>query len=1037
MAIEILRDSGCTGRIAGRLLAGASVLALGLGSVPAFAQDTTQPPIKEKSAQAQKPQQQQGDLGEQVPPASGAPAAQSTVTPQGQAIVVTGIRASLRSARNIKKNSEQIVDSITAQDIGALPDRSVSEALQRIPGVTLQRTNENRDPARLSAEGGAVFIRGLSWVRSEIDGRDAFSARNGRALNFEDISADLLAGIDVYKNPSADLIEGGIAGTVNLRTRKPFDQSGQLIAISTDYNYADLRKKGFWSGNVLYSNRWGFGDGGEFGLLLSASINNIGNRTDSIQTGAWATRTFDPTPDSVPGDETTGVTPTSFGVRRVDWTQKRTTFAGTMQIQPVPEFTFTLQGLYSRATPHDQELLIGDYETTIPPLAGLTYDSSMQEPGISSSGLLVAGQIPGRELDQDTRVSHDKYTTEDFSGNILWTPGDHWTVSADLQRVYSKANIVDFTAYTELAPLGTAVFNLAGNSPTLTYTFPTGGNDDASQTWWAAAMDHFERDNGGEWASRADVEYKWLDNPFLKSFKVGARYTDEESLYRTTTYNWGLLSNEYWCNCGAIPINSKPQFSGAAILYSFPDFFRGNGGTEPALWFPAPSMVGAGPQNAFNNVLQYARSQTWSWNPLPADAFATETPVSGGGFNDQTQKTYAGYGLLRFGMDDGPLGHFDGNIGLRVVETENDATGTPLQAPSPLAGNVSVANCEAAATTEGFNPTQACASLQAALNFLSAPINANAVNPKNHYTDWLPSLNLRFFLQPNLYLRLAASRAIYRPQFYQLSSFAQLAINLDANGFPINYGTASQEPVFTGTGASPDLHSQKADQFDATLEYYFGNLGQLSADVFYKRISGYIVALPTTETFTNADGVSQDFVLTRYVNSDKGTVKGAEFAYQQFYDFLPRPLDGLGLEANLTYVSSTGGANSPQGIFDTNQVSNAFANLPLEGMSKWAYNVALMYEKYGFDARLAYNWRSHYLLTTSAANINEPVWAESYGQLDGSIFYNITKQFKIGVQATNLLNSKTFLDVGYANFHPRYSWTVSDRRFAVVARAQF
>ena len=112
--------------------------------------------------------------------------------------------------------------------------------------MTLQRTNAARDPARLSAEGGAIFIRGLSWVRSEVNGRDVFSANNGRALSFEDVPADLLAGVDVYKNPSANLIEGGIGGLVNLRTRKPFDQTGQLIAGSIDYNYADLREKGFW-----------------------------------------------------------------------------------------------------------------------------------------------------------------------------------------------------------------------------------------------------------------------------------------------------------------------------------------------------------------------------------------------------------------------------------------------------------------------------------------------------------------------------------------------------------------------------------------------------------------------------------------------------------------------------------------------------------------------------------------------------------------------------------------------------------------------
>src|SRR6185369_12996923 len=101
-------------------------------------------------------------------------------------VVVTGIRRSLESAQAIKQTSEQIVDSVTAQDIGALPDRSVSEALQRIPGITLQRTNNNRDPARLASEGGGVFIRGLYWVRSELNGRDIFSANDGRDVSFED-----------------------------------------------------------------------------------------------------------------------------------------------------------------------------------------------------------------------------------------------------------------------------------------------------------------------------------------------------------------------------------------------------------------------------------------------------------------------------------------------------------------------------------------------------------------------------------------------------------------------------------------------------------------------------------------------------------------------------------------------------------------------------------------------------------------------------------------------------------------------------------
>jgi TonB-dependent receptor len=1024
-----------------RLLAGVSVFALALSAAePALAQPTAQ-----VAANAQP-------VGES--PTAPEQTAPETTTGKN-AIIVTGIRASLRSARDRKKSAEQMVDSITAQDIGALPDRSVSEALQRVPGVTLQRTNEARDPARLSAEGGGVFIRGLSWIRSEFNGRDVFSARNGRGLNFEDVSADLLAGVDVYKNPSADLVEGGIGGTVDLRTRKPFDQSGQLIAASADYNYADFRKKGFWSGNALYSNRWGFGHGAQFGLLLAGSINNIGNRSDSIQTGLWAQRTFDPTPaDPNSGDEVTGITPSSFGIRRIDWQQKRITFDGSAQLQPTPNLIFTVEGIYSRATPEDKENLIGDYNSVIPPQPGDTFDDN---------GFLISGSAPARQPSNDTRISTHRFITEDFSGNVRWTPGDHWTLSADLQRVYSKADIVDFTVYTMSSVLPSAVFTgLNTDSPTLTYQAPSGENfSDASSYWWQAAMDHYQHNNAGEWASRADAEYKWLDNPFLKSFRFGGRYTDKEAITRETGFNWGLLSANpgmEWCGC-AIPITGS-EFRGATEEVGFNNFFRGNNPAVPGTWFPSANLVGLGPQDAFE-TLRNARSQTWSWNPLGPNAYLNKVPGTdnvSGGINDQLEKTYAGYGLLRFGMDNGILGHFDGNLGLRVVRTENDASGSGLQVgtlqiavpngsggtiPNPtIAEQIKVCTDYANDPTNNVpNPGQACAPLTAALNFLSATVNDNPISPKNHYTDVLPSLNLRFFLKDNLFLRLAAARAIYRPQFYQLNTFASLGFNFQSNGLPVNYGTPQQQFTFTGTGASPDLKSQKSDQFDASLEYYFGRTGtgQLSAAVFYKRLRDLVIAENSIETFTNANGDSLDFNVLRYVNADKASVKGVELAYQQFYDFLPRPFDGLGLLANFTYVDSNV-PNVPLNVFDTSDIASNKLDLPVEGVSKYAYNLAAMYEKYGVSARLAWNWRSKYLLTASAANAGGPVWIENYGQLDGSIFYDINRHIKIGLQGTNLLNAKTILDnytqVGSTVYEPRYQWTVTDRRFAVVLRAR-
>ena len=198
-----------------------------------------------------------------------------------ETVVVTGIRASLESAQAIKQNSDQVVDSITAVDIGALPDSTVAQALQRIPGVQLMRADQPRDPVRYGGNGNGVFIRGLSWVQALVNGRDAFSAVNGQALSFSDISANLMAGVDVYKNPNAKMSEGGVGGTVDLRTRKPFDQDGQLIAFSADYTASYLMGQGRPSANALFSDRWNT-KFGEIGALLSVDYQDQMNRTNGM-----------------------------------------------------------------------------------------------------------------------------------------------------------------------------------------------------------------------------------------------------------------------------------------------------------------------------------------------------------------------------------------------------------------------------------------------------------------------------------------------------------------------------------------------------------------------------------------------------------------------------------------------------------------------------------------------------------------------------------------------------------------------------------
>ena len=170
-------------------------------------------------------------------------------------IIVTGIRESLRSAQQIKRDSDTIVDAITSQDIGALPDRSVTEALQRVPGGDQPLRRQQRSVPLLGR--GLVVIRGLSFVRSEFNGRDTFSTGvYGQSINFADVPSELLGSVEVYKNLTAEMIEGGLSGIVNLNTRVPFDDRGFHFAFSGEMNFSDFANDWSPTANVLVSNTW-------------------------------------------------------------------------------------------------------------------------------------------------------------------------------------------------------------------------------------------------------------------------------------------------------------------------------------------------------------------------------------------------------------------------------------------------------------------------------------------------------------------------------------------------------------------------------------------------------------------------------------------------------------------------------------------------------------------------------------------------------------------------------------------------------------
>jgi TonB-dependent receptor len=966
-----------------------------------------------------------------------------------QEVVVTGLRQSLMSAEAIKRLAPQIVDSVSAEDIGALPDRSVAEALERIPGVLIERTDNNRDPARLTDSGGNVFIRGLSWVQSQMDGEEIFSANDGREISFEDISPDLLAGINVYKSPTADQIEGGIGGVIDMQTRKPLNSRRNLTAFSADYDYGDMIKKGFPTVNGLWSNYWDT-DIGRVGVLLSGTYAQEGNRTDSIQLGDYVGQVL---PQAEGGRQagSTVFVPNSLGWRRLDWKQNRQALDGVLQWQsPNDHWLFTAHAFQTKDNPQNLENTEGDYGAYInSPAGSALYGTAPNPPaanytGISPNGVVYAGSV-AITPQLDTRYEKEHHSTDDFTAGLAWSPTERFTLSGDVQYVKSHADMVSLTAFTQEGDqTGSAVptyvdFDLAGNTPSMVLSQTPFQMNNPNTYWWAAAMDHIEDNDAHQWAERLDGTLKFEDSAWLKAFRFGARFEDRHAITRESNWNWNLLSHQYWGGGPPVFLTSGPSWTYEE--QPFNSFMRGSVPFPGVGFFPSYQLVRNGTASAYS-FLKSTESAGWGWTPLSND-WSKYTPASGdnpaNGVNDQAEHTYAGYAEIDFRHEHTPIGPMDGNIGLRVVRTVNSP------ADGVLTTNA-IQNAIPAPQCISQFGASACQTLINAETFAGGGATFPYSFPRNEYTDALPSFNVRFLLTNDLQWRVAASQSITRPTFTQMIPFGSV-------GFTFNAGTPDLAAVngTNGTLGNPELKPIKANNYDSSLEWYFAPSAELAFDVFYKQIRNYIFACPTgasvaqcasngNTTLTN-NGVTETFDVVKPINGSYGTLRGFELQYQQFYTFLPGFLSGLGVQGNLTFVDNSGGANNAQNVFDTHQLAGAQNSaLPMEGMSRWSYNAALMYQAHHIEGRVAWNWRERYLLTTSAANLNEPVWMDNYGQLDGEVFYDVTDYLKVGVQATNLLRARTYLDVGpgpNVPVIPRYSWTDTDRTFAAAVRLQF
>ena len=1072
-------------KFAMRMFGTASAFAMSMMLVsPAYAQDAGTPPQEEEDGTDQP------------------------VEEEDDSIVITGFLRSLETAQDIKREADTFVDVITAEDIGALPDRSVAESLQRVPGVNISRFVQRDDPDRFSVEGSGVIIRGLPYVRSELNGRDIFSADGGRTLGFNDVSPELLGRVEVFKNLTADMIEGGISGTVNLVTRKPLNSPGFKLAGTVEANVGDLAEEWSPGFSVLASNTFETRFG-TFGIQGAYAQQELITRTDASQITdpCYRADTLDgpclraafTDSGGVAGDGVLGpdqfppansiIAPKGAGVRTTTIGRDRRAYSAVGQFESWDgRLLATLEYLRAESDSDTSEFatlaLVNNPENfpvivdgTTPIIENGQLVSAYYTQASLEGSLRVPG-IPTELLRLDT-VS--EAMTEDVSFDLDYEFTDRLRSNIEAQWVNSNRN--DDGVIVAMRTFSDIYFDNRGETPVVQFfevgqaagEVPVSSASDDERTFYWFHLDGRVRNNGDLFSLKNDWEYDISDNGFLRQAKFGARWAERNRTTRAATYQvWSNLGDTWTSRNGdwSWGQNNRDRFygeGGGAYVVDFPEYanlydpFGDNfqrGAVDqpigPAYFFGPEDLVGlylsGEAEDQFNEIKDFTLTQE------RRDTIQTDDqgrPIFNEGQISQVREnTLAGYARFDYGTEFSNGWVLDGNFGVRYARTRVISDGqvafpeaSTLDAPNVINGvnfggdgdgvvelEDILNRCEN--VPEGQTQGGFCDLEGARLDEFIAAFNG-AVVPDDadiEYDDWLPSFNARLDLGDGFIIRGAASKGIFRPD---LASYRTGGFVGDNTRVLFDSERLLTGPLFAINTGNRLLRPTTAWNYDLSFEWYWDTVGSLTVTGFLKQIDDVVALGAEERNFTNPiTGIDYNFRFDSVYNLESGTLKGVEIAYQQVYDFLPGPLDGLGTQLTYTYVDGGEFRNSEAGA----QQSPFAQDLTLAGISEHTINAVAFYEKGPISARAAYNWRSDFLQTPRDVIFPfSPIYGEATGQLDASLFFSVSDNLKLGVQGVNLLDevTRTTQLIDYDGTRATRSAFRNDRRFTFLARFDF
>ena len=651
--------------------------------------------------------------------ATGTAYAQDASSQVMETVTVTGVRASLQSAQEIKKNSSQMVDSIVSEDIGKLPDNNVIEALQHVTGIQI---------ARNTAETNQLLIRGLPDIATLLNGREMFTS-TGRFVTLQDIPAELLARVDVQKSSEANDLEGGIAGLIDVRLHRPFDFDGLQVAGGLRGIDQSLSKHIDPSASLLISNRWQTSSG-EFGLLFDISYSKRHYKQEILD-NYISTQGLGPVAGST-GAGGTAFIPLTEGAQSIPGSRERGAVDISAQWRPNVNTEFYAEMFYTRyRNPNSVDFFVG--------LPWICADASTATvfPG-TNEVKTVTGGCYEIASNQSFRPKTD---TMQLSTGGSWT-GDNLTLTSEINYTDSRFAQTGYILDTHYWPdVYTADFNYKGTgTPYMNVTGPV--TDPANQVmrqWY----DQWTKQTGNEIDWRGDLSYDMGDSGFFKSIDGGVRYANRFAKNRQDNYS-GL-------DCDSFPDPASPLYAqqvardgsqacgnyhgnpGPGVtLADIPGSYHTTGGNIFDGNFGIKKWTDANPEYLVQHV-----GDVRALFGQPTTAPAADPAQS---FDDR-EVSYAGYIKANFAF-----ANVDGNVGVRLVDTE-----------ATFKANTLVVTDHGSSVTPEFT-----------FAYTATTTNKSTL-------DWMPSLNARVKLQDDLFLRLAASRTVTRPTFIQLDPALSLS----------------------------------------------------------------------------------------------------------------------------------------------------------------------------------------------------------------------------------------------------------------------